>query len=550
MTAKRADSPWHERAGSYAGTWGMLRLMLRRDRRRGPGWLLGLTLMLVYFANVLGTVLDDEALDSFAALAVSPAIALIGGPAYGFDEITAGRVVVGVYGVYLMIGAGLMSILTVSRHTRGEEQSSRGELVRAGPVGRSAPLAAALLLVCGMNLLLSMLMAAVFHFSALEPASAAGSVLFAASIGAAGLVFAAAAALTTQLFASARAASGAAGAVLAVSFVVRGLGDMSFVQDGALGWLSWFSPFGWSQQCAPLTLDRWWPLLLSMAAALLLIVTAFAVQSRRDLGAGILPERLGSSTATSWLSGPLALSLRLQRPALGWWSLALVAGGVVFGAFVQPMADNASGLPEEVLVVFGGTEGMVEGYLGFMGLYFAMMVAVFALLSVQSLRAEERSSRVEAVLATGVSRARWLLSWTLVTSAGSLWLLALAGLGVGVGAGLATGDWAMFADVLLGHVAHVPSVWMLLGLGVALYGITGSLIGLTWALFSASAALALFGEALELDDTVLTVSVFWHIGQLPAQELSETAIGALTVLAVLLIALGSSGFRRRDLVSD
>jgi ABC-2 type transport system permease protein len=47
-----------------------------------------------------------------------------------------------------------------------------------------------------------------------------------------------------------------AGAVLAVSFVVRGIGDMSSVSGGGLERLSWFSPLGWAQQTAPFTLDR------------------------------------------------------------------------------------------------------------------------------------------------------------------------------------------------------------------------------------------------------------------------------------------------------
>jgi ABC-2 type transport system permease protein len=142
------EGPAHRGAassgGSLAGTGILLRFMLRRDRIWLPAWVLGTTAMLAYFASALGLVLDEESLTSFALFAENPVMALVGGPAYGFDDITAARFLVGMYGAYLMIGAALMSIMTVSRHTRVEEQSGRAELVRAGVVGRHAPLAAAL----------------------------------------------------------------------------------------------------------------------------------------------------------------------------------------------------------------------------------------------------------------------------------------------------------------------------------------------------------------------------------------------------------------------
>lgn len=545
----RAETATAARGGSLAGTGKLLLFMLRRDRIRFPAWVLGLSLMMVYFANALGIILDEAALGSFAALAVNPVMALIGGPGYGFDAITVGKVIVGLYGVYLMMGAGLMSIMTLSRHTRVEEQTGRAELVRANVVGRHAQLAAALILVALMNVLMTLLMALGFYYSPVEPDSFAVALLFASSIGALGLVFAGVTAVTVQLSAFSRAASGMAGAVLAVSFVVRGLGDMSFVQGGDLGWLSWLSPFGWSQQTAPLTLDRWWPLVISLGATVLLVGAGFALQSRRDLAAGILPDRLGSAVAPSWLRSSLALAFRLQRSSLFWWSFALLLGGVTFGAFVQPMSENAEGLPAEIMVIFGGTEGMVDGYLGFMGIFMAIMVAVSAILSVQALRGEEQGVRTEPVLAAAVSRTGWLLSWVLVTALGSLWLLALAGFGEGLGAALATGDWDLLGSVLLGHIAHAPAVWVLLGLAVALYGFAPRLTGLTWAVFGWGTALSMFGDMMQLDDGLLGTSVFRHVGQYPAQDISWAAVGVLSAIAFLLVGIGALGFRRRDLIT-
>lgn len=555
MTAKTQSPPrsnaktGRSRKDSLAGTGKLLSFMLRRDRIWFPAWVLGLSLMMVYFSNALGNLLDDETVGSFAALAMNPVMALIGGPGYGFEQITIGKIIVGLYGVYLMLGAALMSIMTVSRHTRVEEQTGRAELVRANVVGRHAQLAAALALVALMNLLMTALMTFAFYFSSIEPHPFAVSLLFASSIGTVGLVFGGVAAVTVQLSAFSRAASGIAGAVLAVSFAVRGLGDMSFVQGGNLDWLSWLSPLGWSQQTAPLTLDRWWPLGISLVATMLLVATSFALQSRRDLAAGILPDRLGPAVAPSWLRTSLSLSYRLQRSALSWWSVAMLTGGITFGAFVQPMAENAAGMPPELTAILGGAEGMVDGYLGFMGVFFAIMVAVFAVLSVQALRGEEQSMRTEPVLATNVSRGDWIISWTVVTALGSLWLLVLSGVGDGAGAAFSTGNWTLLGKAILGQVAHAPAIWVLLGLAVALYGFAPRMLGLTWVVFTWGAALSMFGEMMQLSETVLGTSVFRHVGQYPAETISWTAVALLSGVGLVLTTAGTAGFPRRDLIT-
>lgn len=547
--ASSHHAPGHRAGGALTGTGIMLRFMLRRDRIRLPAWLLGIAALMAYFAGAIATMMDDEGLASFAAFASNPVMGLIGGPGFGFDDITVPRFLVGMYGVFIMLGAAFMSITTVSRHTRVEEQTGRAELVRANVLGRHAQLTAALVLTATMNVLLAALVSLAFITSAAAPEPASAAFLFGCSVGAVGLVFAGVAAVTVQLSPFSRAGSGIAGAVLGVSFAVRGLGDMSAVQGGDLDWLSWLSPLGWAQQTAPFTLDRWWSLIIALAAAVLLTVLSFLLQSRRDLAAGILPDRLGSAVAPAWLRGPLALAFRLQRSSLAGWSAAMILAGVAFGAFTRPMAEGASGMPEEIVDLMGGADGIVEGYLGFMGVYFALMVGVYAILSVQSLRAEEQGMRTEAVLAASVGRNAWLHSWTLVSGVGALWLLALAGLGMGVGAAVGEGDWDMLGPALIGHVAHAPAVWALLAFAIALYGVSPRLIGLGWAVFIYGAMLSMFGEMMDLDESVLDTSVFHHIGEYPAEDISWPAVGGLCGISVVLVAIGTVCFRRRDLTT-
>ena len=523
--------------------------MIRRDRLRAPIWILSLTGLTAYFANAIALVMDDGTLASMMVFAKNPVMALITGPGYGLDEITTARFIVGMYGVFLMFGAALMSITTMSRHTRAEEQTGRAELIRANVTGRHTQMIAALIHTFASVVLAGFLMSVAFFFSEADPEPFSSALLFGASIAAVGCVFAAITAVTVQLSAFARAASGIAGAVLAASFVVRGLGDMSAVAGGDLDWLSWLSPLGWSQQTAPYTLDRWAPLLLSVAAVLVLVPIALFLETRRDLASGIFPDRLGRAHAPSSLANSLGLALRLLRSNLAWWSVGIFIMAMTFGSFTGAMEDGADGMPPEILDLMGGSRGIVDGYLGYMALYFAMIVSAFAIISAAGLRAEESGFRTEPVLATGVSRPGWLLSWTTVTLLGSAWLMLLAGIGEGLGASASVDDWSLFGSTVLGHLAQTASVWVLLGLTIALYGLAPRLLSLPWIVFAASAMLALFGGMLQLDDAVLDASIFTHIGQYPSEDLSAEAVVVLVLVTIVLVLIGAAGFRRRDLIT-
>lgn len=531
------------------GTGTLLWFMLRRDRLRFPAWTLGLAVLMAYFANALGTVYDQAALQGIVEFSANPVVSLLGGPGFGFADITLPRFLVGQYGLYLILAAALMSILTVSRHTRVEEQTGRAELIRANVVGRDAQLTAALLVAVTMNVVAAALMGAVLLTSTMDPEPASSVWLFVAGIGAGGIAFAGVAAVTVQLSPFSRAASGAAGAILGAAFVLRGLGDMSATQGGDLGWLSWLSPIGWSQQTAPFTLDRWWPLLFSFALCAGSAAAGYVLQSHRDLGAGIIAPRAGAPRAAAWLRTPIALAYRLQRASLLGWSVALLLAGMAFGLFSQPVRESAGDFPEEVLAVMGGSAQLLDGYLGLMGLLFAVVVAAYVIVSLQGLRAEEQGWRTEAVLATAVGRVQWLLAWTAVTAAGALWLLLVAGTAEAIGASWSLGDRTIFLPTLLGHVAHLPAVWFVLALAALCYAITPRLLGAVWVVYVYGAFISFFGQLLELPDAALDASVFHHLGQPPLDEVSWGAVVLLSGGAFALTAVAAALFRRRDITT-
>ena len=177
------------------------------------------------------------------------------GPPY--DLTTVGGDVAWQLGGFGAAFVALMSMFIVGRHTRAEEQSGRSELVGAAPIGRFAPLAAALVVVAAAQLLLGAAVALAM-IGVGQPS--AGSLALGASLTGVGLVFAGLAAIAAQVSQTTSAMYGMTGAAIGGAYLLRAAGD---VGDGTLSWLS---PIGWGQAMRPFAGERWWPLVLPLVA--------------------------------------------------------------------------------------------------------------------------------------------------------------------------------------------------------------------------------------------------------------------------------------------
>jgi ABC-2 type transport system permease protein len=534
----------------FAGTGHLLRLAVRRDRVVGTVWVLGLFLFAVSQAASIISLYPTQAdLDRLArtaeGLGANPAIVALQGPAYDpstYGGATAWQVVTP--GVFLV---GLMSMLLVTRHTRQEEETGRAELVGAGVVGRYAWLAAGLLYVVLVNLVLAAVTALGYTGMGLP---AAGSVALAVGCGLCGLVFAGVAAVCVQLTEHARAANGMAFAVLGVAFLLRAIGDSAT----GLSWLSWLSPIGWAERFQPFAGERWAVLLLPVALLLVLLAAVAALLVRRDVGAGVLPTRLGQAAAPSWLGSPLGLAWRLQRGALAGWAVGAAVAGLSFGGIAQDMVQFAQQDPEtaKILESLGGAGSIADIYLAAILSWIGMLAAGYAVQATLRLRAEETELRAEPVLATATPRTGWAGGHLVVAAAGSAVVLAVGGLLAGLAHGLRSGDLGgELPRVLGGALVQLPAVWVMAAVGAALFGLAPRLVvGVTWAVLAAVLFVTMFGEALQLSQLVLDVSPFAHLPRLPAAAFTATPVVWLLAVAAVLATIGLAGFRRRDVVSS
>ncbi|MBM0258866.1 ABC transporter permease, partial [Micromonospora sp. 4G55] len=240
---------------TLTGTRHLVRLILRRDRVLLPLWVLVLAVLPMTYAasffELFPTAADRAAYAT--GTATNPSIVALLGPVYGdsVGALTAQR------GGFLTLIVGLVSLLTVIRHTRTEEEAGRRELLGATVLGRYAGLTAALTVTCAANLLLGLLTAAGLTATGLP---AAGSLSYGLSTALVGVVFATVGGLAAQLTETAGGARGIAVGVLGLAFALRLAGDTA-----ERDWPSWLSPLGWAPRIRAYEGERWWVLALPVA---------------------------------------------------------------------------------------------------------------------------------------------------------------------------------------------------------------------------------------------------------------------------------------------
>ncbi|GAA2299666.1 ABC transporter membrane-spanning protein [Streptomyces hawaiiensis] len=525
----------HGGTRQLAGTGTLLRFALRRDRLMIPVWIAVDALMVLSMPGTLEGLYGTpaERADLVRQMETNSSLRAMVGPVFddSLGALTAWRV-----GIYAGALAAVMSLLVVVRHTRDEEESGRQELVASGTVGRRASMTAALLAAAVANAVLALLVTA-----GLAGRGAAGALALGLGIAGVGMVFATMAAVVAQLTESARLARGLTAAVLGTAFVLRAAGD-SGTDDGS-SVLTWLSPLGWLENLRPYAGERWWVLALLAGAAVLQGALAYALAGRRDLGMSFLPTRPGPASGRLGTAG--ALAWRLQRGAVLGWSIGFFLAGVVYGGMTEGAADlvGDNDNARRIIERMGGQSGLTDAFLASMIGMLGLVAALYIVSSVLRLHGEETSGRAEPVLANAVGRLRWAAGHLVIAFGGAALIMLLAGLGFAVGYGRQVGP------VLAACLVQLPAVWVVGGVAVLLHGVLPRAAVAAWGVAGAVLLIGWIGPALDMPRAVLDVSPFGHLPKLPGGSMEWGPVAVLTGVALLLVATGLAGLRRRDMTT-
>ena len=430
----------------------------------------------------------------------------------------------------------------VVRHTRGDEEAGRRELVGSARVAREAPVVAALIVLTGAIVILAVATVIALVVGKLP---FDGSVTFALGWAGCGLFFGALAAFAAQLSITSRGANMISVGVIAVAYVLRAIGD---VASGPWQWIRWLSPFAWSQQMRPYASDRWWPLALLIVGALVIALSAVRIESQRDIGLGLIAQRPGPARASRALRSPLSLTWRLHGGATWAWLFGFAFYGAITGVLtlsVHTFLNSKTAI--EFIKRLGGLRGVTDAFLVVEFRYAAMIVAAFSIQAMLRLHTGEVDGHAEKVLANPISRWRYCAGDLTMSLAGSIALLVTMGLAAGAAYALSAHHAVELPRLLAAAAVEIPAVWLIAGAALLVVAYLPHLTATAWALLAGVVVLGEVGPLLKLNHWVLDLSPFTHISKLPGGTVEWTSLLVILALALGAVGLGLVGFRRRDL---
>lgn len=529
----------------FLGLTTLIVLALKRDRIRLIIWIFGIALLLGFMIGALGAMLEtkQDIMNMAIAHGSNPAIRVFLGPISGVD--LGGFLMFRISSLFAVI-FGIFGFLTVTRHTRENEETGREELIGSTAVGRHGGLVAALIVAIGGNMLLAVLIALAFIVNG-HPFL--GSFAGGFALGAVGIVFAGIGAITAQLTETSRGANGIAGIIMGTFFLVSGVGNMLGEFNPTTvtitsHWLVWFSPFGWYQQIHSFYDNNWWILLLFFIFLLMTIQIALLLNQKRDVGMGILPARKGPAKASAYLLSPLGLAWRLQRKLLLVWVLAVFFFGAILGVSTTELAERMVDIERAAVLgdIFVSHEMFSRGLIALIG-PFLVFYTVQAFLRMV---AEETKGLTEAILATAVTHSRWILSHITCFFGGTL--VVLLSLGLGSAASIFFETEIRFFKLLETALIQGPPIFLIAGLSIMVFGIAPQLSALTaWITLMISIIFGpFFGPALNLPLWVQNISPFTHTPTV-GEKFNIVPPLLMLLLALFLIVLGIVSFSKRSM---
>ena len=530
----------------------LLRQRIRRDWLQLTLWIVGTALMA--FAGYAGvsqsyaTLADRQ--NILAAALANPVILMFRGLPSGTSE---GAFLAFEVLPWLALLAALMSTFLAVRHTRGDEEAGRAELVWATPAGRRLPTIATILHGILANVALAVLTTVALIGTGLP---AAGSLLAGTAAASCGIAFLGIGLLAAQLMRTSRGANSLTVWVLVATFLIRGIGNAAGTPSDDLtsmtsAWPAWLSPFGWAEQTRPYDSDLVWPMLLGVGFGLVLAVASVALQSLRDIDASFVAERPGRTSARPALSSPHALVWRLTSGSIVGWAI----GGAITGILATTLSglvDQISGenpAVADILKKIGGATGGLDEVV--VTVFFTLLGILAACCAVQTVvraRQEEAHGTAEAVLATPVGRVRWLADFVIVGVVAVVIVVVAAMLAGWVGIWSNGGDDSLYRIVAVAGLGQAVAGAIFAVLTALVFVLLPrATTAVAWSLVLLAALLGMFGPLFGLPEWSANLSPF---AVTPVVGGSGVDVRGLWWLLLALVAGGGAALalmRRREL---
>jgi ABC-2 type transport system permease protein len=378
----------------------------------------------------------------------------------------------------------------------------------------------------------------------ISPASAIG---FALWVGVVALASGAVAFALAPVFGRGGSAA-IAGAVLLVGYFVNGYQAAvpAFAGPANLTW------FGWTARHQPLAGQfDWLSLVPGAVVAAILLVVGVELFARRDLGVTTRIPWPKVPELALGLNGPTSRSFGDRLPLATSWGIGIGLMGFIFGAASLSLSGALDQLSPETRQIWESIFPSIDltgagAFLQLAFITFGLILAGFAASTlVNGWASDETAGRLELLLTTPMSRARWAVAGGLGVMAAIAVMTAIITTGIGIGSMLAGGD---VATPILGSVVLGLYAAALAGIGLAVGGLVRTSIAAETVagIVIVTFVIDIIAPALKWPDWVHQLALSSHLGQPMIGTWDWPGMIACVVIALGGVALAGFGIARRD----
>jgi len=507
--------------------------------------------MALVMGAAIGTVFPTEAsrleIDKLIGAMPAAMVNLFGKP----EKLgTLGGYMSWKYGAIFALGTALWSIMALSGTLAGEAGKGNLDMVASTPFGKrriALEKLAAHLTVMGLAMAVLAAMTVISSNAFGDPAMGdpippLSAIGFALWVGFIALFFGGLAFALGPILGR----SGAAG-VTAVLMILL------WVANGfdALAPVARLSPFHWTVNHIALVGEFDWPglALVGVVAAVFLTI-GVELFARRDLGvtAGLSLPTLPA--AVMGVRGSTSRAFGEQLPRALSWGIGMGLMGGLLGSLVGAFADQISKdtslvktfgaiFPTQILTTAGG-------WFQLYAQLFYIAAGFAAATFVSKWASDETDGRLEMVLATPLSRARWVVAGGVAAILGVAVMSVLFAAGIWIGC--VSGNVAA-GEAVLGSTSLGLFSLAVVGIGFAVGGVWRTSIAAEVAavVVLVTYLIDLLAPPLKLPEWFHQLALTVHLGQPMVGQWDATGVVACLALAAGGVAVGAIGIRRRDI---
>ncbi|MCL2378834.1 MAG: hypothetical protein FWC77_06885 [Defluviitaleaceae bacterium] len=528
-------------SGTFSNTGKLTRFILRRERVNIGLWLAALMLTACISA-VLEAQPNEEIIQALTARQ-NPIRIAIQGPVFGLEYSLAGNLFASQMLLFKIVAVAIMNIFMVIRHTRGDEEKGRYEVMLSLPVGRLAMLHATMITAIFMNIAVAITQGLTLWVLGVSGIDLAGAFTYGAVLGVSGLFFAALAALCAQLTHSARDATNYVFILLLAAYLLRAVGDTTNE------FLALISPIGLIMRAEAFAQNYLLPIFFVLTLAFLVGGLAYLLNARRDIEQGLLPQRKGKAHASVFLISPTGLAWRLNRSTFISWAAGMLIFGVALGGLLGEAELFGESEAFRMMMPQAYAFPPTELFTMLINTILALVCIAPIIILISKLKVEETEQRTQQILSSAVSRAKHLAGYVIIAFIASVLIPFLTTLGLWVVGFFMMDNPISFGTMLLAIMVYVPALWVVLGFAVFIVGRFPRAMMLCWAYYAFIFVAGFFGDLLRLPEWAMRLSPIYFIPRLPLEEVNIIILLVMTFVAGGLTLIGFVFYRRRDIAN-